>query len=125
MGGLVGTAVEHTAGDTTAYEYIVRKENGDLLSVAQRDVSPLALCQKVLVITGNQARVVADYTIRPEPARPHSSEHAAQGGSGRTAAAAETATPPLSVPEPAPPPETAKTDPNTAGNPPSPPASPP
>ena len=41
MGGLVGTAVEHTTGDTTAYEYIVRKSNGDLLSVTQRDVTPL------------------------------------------------------------------------------------
>lgn len=70
MGGLVGTAVEHTTGDTTAYEYIVRKSNGDLLSVTQRDVTPLVLGQKVLVITGNQARVVPDYTVATEPAAP-------------------------------------------------------
>jgi outer membrane lipoprotein SlyB len=41
--------------------------NGDLLSVTQRDELPLALGQKVLVIAGNQARVVPDYTVPMEP----------------------------------------------------------
>ncbi len=35
VGGLVGTGIERATGDTTAYEYIVRKSNGDLLSVTQ------------------------------------------------------------------------------------------
>jgi outer membrane lipoprotein SlyB len=63
IGGLVGTTVEHTAGDTTAFEYIVRKSNGDLLSVTQKDTVSLAVGQKVLVISGNQARIIPDYTV--------------------------------------------------------------
>jgi outer membrane lipoprotein SlyB len=62
IGGIVGTTVEHVAGDTIGWEYIVRKPNGDLLSVTQREDTPLAIGQKVLVITGDQARVVADYS---------------------------------------------------------------
>jgi outer membrane lipoprotein SlyB len=67
VGGLAGSAAEHVTGDTRAFEYIVRKANGDLLSVTQRDELPLALGQKVLVIAGNQARVVPDYTVPMEP----------------------------------------------------------
>lgn len=67
VGGLVGTGIERAAGDTTAFEYIVRKPNGELVSVTQRDVVPMALGQKVLVIAGSQARIVPDYTVTPEP----------------------------------------------------------
>lgn len=63
VGGLAGSAVEHASADTTAFEYIVRKTNGDLVSVTQRNKTPLALGEKVLVIAGNQARVVPDYTV--------------------------------------------------------------
>jgi len=63
LGGVVGSTVEHATGDTTAFEYIVRQTNGDLVSVTQRDTVPLAIGRKVLVITGKQARVVADYTV--------------------------------------------------------------
>lgn len=65
VGGIAGSAVEHSTADTTAFEYIVRKGNGDLVSVTQKDKTPLALGQKVLVIAGNQARVVPDYTVPP------------------------------------------------------------
>jgi outer membrane lipoprotein SlyB len=65
VGGVAGSAVEHTTADTTAFEYIVRKANGNLVSVTQKDKTPLALGQKVLVIAANQARVVPDYTIPP------------------------------------------------------------
>lgn len=67
LGGLVGTTVEHTQGDTEGYEYIVRKPNADLLSVTQKDTTPLAIGEKVLVIAGAQARVVPDYTVPVEP----------------------------------------------------------
>jgi len=67
LGGLVGTTVEHTTADTTAFEYIVRKPNGDLVSVTQKDKDALAIGQTVLVIAGSQARIVPDYTT-PEPA---------------------------------------------------------
>lgn len=68
LGGLAGTAAEHAVADTDAYEYIVRKPNGDLISVTQKDKEPLPLGQKVLVIGGDQARIVADYTT-PAPAK--------------------------------------------------------
>jgi outer membrane lipoprotein SlyB len=68
VGSLVGTGIEHASGDTTGWEYIVRKSNGDLLSVTQREPQPLPIGQKVLVITGNQARVIPDYSVAVEPA---------------------------------------------------------
>jgi outer membrane lipoprotein SlyB len=66
VGGIAGSATEHVTGDTRAFEYIVRKANGDLLSVTQKDEVPLTIGQKVLVIAGNQARVVPDYTTPAE-----------------------------------------------------------
>ena len=54
---------DRVVNDTSAFEYIVRKPNGDLLSVTQKDEVPLTLGQKVLVISGKQARVVPDYTV--------------------------------------------------------------
>jgi outer membrane lipoprotein SlyB len=69
VGGLFGAATERVAGNTTAVEYIVRKTNGDLLSVTQRDEIPLAIGERVLVIAGAQARIVPDYTqTLPAPA---------------------------------------------------------
>lgn len=70
VGGIVGTTVEHVAGDTTGWEYIVRKSNGDMLSVTQREPTPIPLGQKVLVITGNQARIVPDYSTALDSAPP-------------------------------------------------------
>jgi outer membrane lipoprotein SlyB len=63
LGGLAGSATEHVTGDTKAFEYIVRKANGDLISVTQTDDQPLTLGQHVLVISGQQARIVPDYTV--------------------------------------------------------------
>jgi outer membrane lipoprotein SlyB len=68
VGSIVGTGIEHATADTTGWEYIVRKSNGDLLSVTQREPQPLPLGQKVLVITGNQARIIPDYSVEPPPA---------------------------------------------------------
>ena len=99
VGGLGGSAVEHMTADTAAFEYIVRKTNGDLVSVTQRDKTPLALGEKVLVIGGTQARVVPDYTVpplaQPKPAdavrsAPGSaSPGATPGAAGDTAAPAD------------------------------------
>jgi len=63
IGGIAGNAAEHAISDTKAFEYIVRKPNGELVSVIQKDTVPLAIGQKVLVIAGAQARVVPDYTV--------------------------------------------------------------
>ncbi|MBL6076432.1 hypothetical protein JMJ56_00360 [Belnapia sp. T18] len=88
LGGIIGTTAEHVAGDTKAFEYVVRTTGkGELISVTQRDQTPLVVGQRVLVIAGNQARIVPDYTTEP-PATP-----------AAAAAAAATATP---QPRPAP-----------------------
>jgi outer membrane lipoprotein SlyB len=70
VGGLVGSAVEKSSAAATAYEYIVRKPNGDLVSVTQQDPAPLQIGQKVLVFDGKQARIVPDYTVPATPAAP-------------------------------------------------------
>lgn len=67
IGSLIGTSIEHVTGDTTGWEYIVRKPDGDLLSLTQKEERPLAVGQKVLVITGGQARIVPDYATDNEP----------------------------------------------------------
>jgi outer membrane lipoprotein SlyB len=67
VGGMVGNALEHAARDTTGWEYIIRKDNNDMLSVTQRERAPLGLGQRVLVIMGPQARVVPDYSVPQEP----------------------------------------------------------
>lgn len=62
-GGVVGNIAGHAAGDTDGFEYIVKKGNGDLLSVTQKDPQPLVIGAHVLIIEGPQARVVPDYTV--------------------------------------------------------------
>ncbi len=69
LGGIAGSAAEHVQGDTKAFEYIVRKTNGELISVTQKDTEPLTLGQHVLVIAGQQARIVPDYTVPVEAAK--------------------------------------------------------
>ena len=64
VGSIVGSTIEHVTGDTKGWEYIVKKRNGDMLSVTQTEPKPLALGQKVLVISGaQQSRVIADYSV--------------------------------------------------------------
>lgn len=67
LGGIAGSAAQHVEGDTKAYEYIVRKTNGDLISVTQQDKEELKVGTHVLVIAGKQARIVTDYTVKPDP----------------------------------------------------------
>ncbi len=78
-GGVVGNVVGHAAGDTDGFEYIVKKSNGDLLSVTQKDAHPLGIGAHVLLIEGAQARIVPDYTVpvvvealHPEDVKPAS-----------------------------------------------------
>lgn len=63
VGSIVGSTIEHVTGDTKGWEYIVKKRNGDFISVTQTEPKPLALGQKVLVISSaQQARVIPDYS---------------------------------------------------------------
>jgi outer membrane lipoprotein SlyB len=96
VGGLIGTTVEHAAGDSTAFEYIVRTSRDELIAVTQRDATPLVVGQRVLVITGTQARVVPDYTVEP-PATPADAAAVLEDG---LAAAATSAPPPAEARQP-------------------------
>lgn len=103
VGGIAGSTVEHATADTAAFEYIIRKPNGDLVSVTQRDTTPLALGQRVLVIAGTQARVVPDYTVPAEVAVAKPAEPAKVPEAVRTDASAvpsSTAGPPAAAPAP-------------------------
>jgi outer membrane lipoprotein SlyB len=94
IGGIVGNTAEHQASDTTGFEYIVRKSNGDLMSVTQKDEKPLVIGTHVLIIAGNQARIVPDYTVAidPPPASPTAAttEAKPQAESKKAAPQAET-----------------------------------
>lgn len=63
LGGIAGNEFGHSLQDTFGYEYIVRRPNGDLLSVTQKDTIPLTVGEHVLLIQGQQARIVKDYTV--------------------------------------------------------------
>ena len=67
VGGVMGEAIEKSSGKTFAYEYVVRVDSKDLVSVTQQDPKPLDIGQKVLVINGSQARIVPDYTVAIDP----------------------------------------------------------
>ena len=98
IGGLAGVAAEHIVGDANGFEYVVRKVSGELVSVAQKDVKPLRVGLKVLVIAGAQARIVPDYTVAPdEPA-------SSQSGALPSGASPSGAPPPVAAVPPAHPP---------------------
>ncbi|WP_109118173.1 hypothetical protein [Azospirillum sp. TSO22-1] len=99
VGSLIGTAVEHVTGDTTGWEYIVRKPNDELVSVTQREEKPIPLGQKVLVIGGSQARIVADYSTPAEPAPAKAVE---KPKAEEKPVVKEELPPPAPAPEPAP-----------------------
>jgi len=110
VGGILGNTVDRKINDTFGYEYIVREAKGDMVSVTQKDEAPLAIGLHVLVIAGTQARIVVDYTVPIEPAKPAALD---QPGD-KTAAKAE----PPAAASPAPPPSggasAAKLDPASA-----------
>ncbi len=100
IGGIAGSAAEHRFVDTVAWEYVVRVTGKtDLISVTQRDERALAVGQKVLVIAGNQARIVADYTVPTEAVVPPAPPAAPQPAPAR----AEPLLPPMPAPVAAPP----------------------
>jgi outer membrane lipoprotein SlyB len=112
VGSILGTGIEHATADTTGWEYIVRKPNGDLLSVTQREKTPIPLGQKVLVITGNQARIIPDYSMPPPEKPPEKAAEKKPPEANPAATAPASATPattpaatgspmPLTLPAPA------------------------
>lgn len=59
-GAAIGSVVEHEATKTTAFEYLLQKPNGDLVSLAQKQDVPFAAGTHVLIIYGVQARIILD-----------------------------------------------------------------
>lgn len=99
IGSILGSTVERFTGDTTGWEYIVRKPNGDLLSLTQREPKPLPVGQKVLVITGSQARIVPDYSVTPpEAGKEEPAKAQPQPAPAATPVPAPTSAPSTSVP---------------------------
>lgn len=70
VGGAVGLFAEHAVTDTQAFEYIVRKQNGDLIAITQKDAQPLGVGQRVRVIYGVQARIIPEAGAGSPPAAP-------------------------------------------------------
>ncbi len=110
-GGVVGNVIGHAAGDTDAFEYIVKKDNGDLLSVTQKDLTPLGVGAHVLIIEGAQARIVPDYTVpvvvealHPEAAKPAVAAATASAPSPSPATSTSPTPEPAVVASPLPPP---------------------
>ena len=98
LGGAVGLGVERATGDTFAFEYIVKKDNNELVSVTQKDKAPLPLGQRVLVIAGSQARIVPDYTFRAEPASVATVPQATPAGAAAVTLTLPKAEPPAATP---------------------------
>ena len=109
LGSLVGTGLEKATGDTRAFEYLVRQTDGSLVSVTQKDEEPLPVGEKVLVIAGNQARIVRDYSqpipenspaaaarVAPE-SPPSAAPSAAAGMAPELPPAAPVAAPPAAI----------------------------
>jgi outer membrane lipoprotein SlyB len=61
-GGIAGAVAEDAITRQTGVEYVVETENGALLTIVQGPQPAFSISQKVLVIYGNQARVIADPT---------------------------------------------------------------
>ncbi|WP_245986202.1 hypothetical protein [Azospirillum thermophilum] len=117
LGSIVGTTLEHITGDTTGWEYIVRKPNGEMVSVTQREPKPLPIGQKVLVIGGAQARIIPDYSSPVDPA----AADPAKTDPAKTEAAKPAAEKPKTAeeakPAPAPEPARPQAQPDGQGNP--------
>lgn len=60
IGGAIGWLIDQEANATTAYEYILEKRNGDLLTLAQKQEKPFVVGDHVFVLYGVQARVIPD-----------------------------------------------------------------
>lgn len=67
-GGVAGALAEKGLTETQAYEYVLRREGGDLVAFVQKDAQPLPVGQRVFLIYGSQPRLVAD-NGKPAPGR--------------------------------------------------------
>jgi outer membrane lipoprotein SlyB len=59
IGGLVGGAAQQGLSSQTGYEYIVKLDNGQAISITQGASQPLMVGQRCLVLYGNPSRIIA------------------------------------------------------------------
>lgn len=59
LGGLVGSAAEQGLTSQTGLEYVVKLDNGQVLSITQGTGEALSVGQKCLVLFGSTNRVIA------------------------------------------------------------------
>ena len=59
LGGLAGSAVEKGVNAQTGLEYIVKLDNGQVLSVTQGTEQALGVGQRCLVLFGSTTRIIA------------------------------------------------------------------
>ncbi|MGY1521529.1 hypothetical protein [Luteimonas sp. A482] len=60
VGAIAGAAVERSASATSGIEYVVETSNGNMMTVVQGADPALHLGQRVLILYGSPARIIAD-----------------------------------------------------------------
>ena len=60
LGGIAGSAIEKGVTNQTGIEYSVRTNNGETVTLVQGTSPTFAVGQKVLIVYGKQARIIAD-----------------------------------------------------------------
>lgn len=58
IGGLVGSAAEQGLSSQTGIEYVVRLDNGQVISITQGTQGALSVGQRCLVLFGNPSRII-------------------------------------------------------------------
>jgi len=64
--GMIRNLAANEASTSQAFEYILEKPNGDLLTLTQADAQPLSVGSHVLVLYGKKARIILDQTPAPQ-----------------------------------------------------------
>lgn len=59
LGGLVGDMAEQGLSSQTGVEYVVRLDNGQVISITQGTQGALGVGQRCLVLFGNPSRIIA------------------------------------------------------------------
>ncbi len=60
LGGIIGNSIEKSGTKGSGYEYMVRTEAGELITLVQKDDVPLEKNLPVVIIYGSRARIIPD-----------------------------------------------------------------
>lgn len=64
IGGIAGAALERDGSKASAYEYVIRTDNGALITLVQTD-GQYGAGARVIVLYGSPARIIADADNQP------------------------------------------------------------